>query len=65
MEVYLVSRCCGATFEEVEEVESWDEIYICDECLDFCEVQNDYDYKELARYDRAESMEDERKDMGL
>tara|TARA_R100000231_G_scaffold26276_3_gene23796 strand:- start:3683 stop:3877 length:195 start_codon:yes stop_codon:yes gene_type:complete len=61
MGVELVSRCCGASFEEVEEVESWDEIYICDECLDFCEVQNDYDYRGLRLYDIAEAREDDKR----
>ena len=62
MEVELVSRCCGDTFEY--STEGFVEIYICDQCGDYCEVQNDYDYREMRLYDLAEEREDDRR-LGL
>ena len=64
MEVYLVSRCCGDEFEEIEN-EHGDLKEVCIACGDYCEVQNDYDYRELKLYDLAEAREDERRDLGL
>ena len=61
MGVDLVSRCCGDTFEEVDIIEDWNEIYICTQCGDYCEVQNDYDYRELKMYDVAEAREDDKR----
>jgi hypothetical protein len=64
MAVELVTKCCGATFEEVDKVEDWNEIYICNECGDYCEVQNDYDYREMRMYDLDEARSDDRR-LGL
>ena len=41
MGVNLVSKCCGDTFEEVDIIEDWNEVYICSQCGEYCEVQND------------------------
>ena len=63
MEIYLVSRCCGDTFEEVEIIEDWNNQYICSDCGEYCDTMTNYDYGGLVRYDRDEAMEDERRAM--
>ncbi len=59
----MVSRCCGDTFEEVDIIEDWNEIYICTDCGDYCETMPARDYRELRMYDRAEAMNDDRRAM--
>ena len=44
----MVSRCCGDTFEEVENIEDWNETHICSDCGNYCDTITDYDYRELA-----------------
>ena len=61
MGVNLVSKCCGDTFEEVDIIEDWNEVYICSQCGEYREVQNDYDYRELRLYDIAEAREDDKR----
>ena len=63
METEMVSRCCGDTFEEVDTIEDWNETHICSDCGNYCDIITSYDYRDLARYDRDEAMEDERRAM--
>lgn len=64
MEVEMVSRCCGAEFVESIDKENdleTSEDYVCCECQDYCDIQTDYDYRELMLYDIAEAREDDKR----
>ena len=49
-----VSTCCGAGYQEMVE-DMYETNYICDECKDVCDIQDENEYKQ----DRWESYQED------
>ena len=58
----MVSACCGAEYVESIDKENeidTDEEYVCNECQDYCNIIEDYEYNEIQRENYLEDMRDE------
>ena len=55
----MVSRCCGAEYEEVySEIFDEDKL-LCSECNEYCEEIEEYEYQEIQRENYLEDMRDD------
>lgn len=62
-----VSNCCGAAYVESIDFENdieTTEMYVCNECQDYCDIIEDYEYSEQMKEARDEDRADEERDMG-
>ena len=58
----MVSRCYGG--EYVDSIDNENDIetmedYVCCECQDYCDIIEDYEYREIQRENYLEDMRDE------
>ena len=61
----MVSSCCGSEYVESIDKENdidTNEEYVCNECQDYCELIEEYEYKEQQRESYEEMMRDGEKD---
>jgi len=61
--IMLVSKCCGADYMDIKDSYG-DSQVVCKDCEDICETQNEYDYDDLMRGERAEADADDER-LGL
>ena len=58
----MVSKCCGADYvwsiDKECDIETQEE-YVCCDCQDYCDIIEDYEYKEIQRENYLEDMRDD------
>tara|TARA_R110000751_G_scaffold48529_4_gene108021 strand:- start:488 stop:706 length:219 start_codon:yes stop_codon:yes gene_type:complete len=65
--VEMVSRCCGTHWVDSIDHElgiDAPEDYVCNSCQDFCDIVEEYEYRQWRLDERAEAEADDRK-LGL
>tara|TARA_R110002020_G_scaffold369542_2_gene581409 strand:+ start:469 stop:672 length:204 start_codon:yes stop_codon:yes gene_type:complete len=66
MATEMVSRCCGSdwvdSIDSELEIDSFED-YVCNSCQDYCEITEDYEYRQQMLDERAEAREDEKRDL--
>jgi hypothetical protein len=68
MSVEMVSRCHGASWVDSIDTElgiDSPEDYVCNYCQDYCDIVEDYEYRQMRLDEKAEMEADERRDLGL
>lgn len=67
MGVEMVSKCCGSdwvdSIDAELEIDSFED-YVCNSCQDYCEITEDYEYRQMRLDQIAEMEADERRDLG-
>lgn len=58
----MVSSCCGSEYEEVYSEMFDEDKILCSECNEYCEITEEYEYKEQQRESYEEMMRDGEKD---
>ena len=67
MSVEMVSVCCGSNWVDSIDTElgiDSPEDYVCNSCQDYCDIVEDYEYRQMRLDERAEADAEDRK-LGL
>ena len=67
MSVEMVSGCCGSHWVESIDTElgiDSPEDYVCNSCQDYCDIIEDYEYRQMRLDEKAEADAEDRK-LGL